>query len=249
MEGADTLRKLDDMYMSFKGIVGDDIGARLTAMPIRQQTAIRGKKETLPGRDGFLLVPEGYQEITIKVDLAVDDNENMPDVRRWLSGSGELIFGDYPDYAFDAMILTPIPRSSIAKRLEGAKFTVTFTAQPFMHLVQERPIVLTGGKIFRGQGDVNAMPLIAVEGSGEQTLTVNSRSMLLTLTAGVPLYIDCDAGTAYTMDGETLEYAGDCVHVLDDWFELYPEEGEKNIVSFTSGITRVTITPRWRFFT
>ena len=236
--------------MSFKGVRNDDMGAQLIGMPIRQETAIRGDKQTLPGRDGFLLIPTGYQEITVKQDIAVPDSDDLAAVKRWLTGAGDLVFGDFPQYAYEASIITASALSSMSKRLTGQKFTVTFTCQPFLHLVKEKVIELTTGKVFNGQGDVNSMPLIKVEGSGAQTLIVNGRSMDLTLTSGTPLYIDNDAGTAYIMNGNSLVFAGDQLTVDDDWFELFPKSRDTadwNNVNFTSGITKVTITPRWRW--
>ena len=232
--------------MRFKGVRNDSVGAKIVGMPIRQATALRGEKEILPGRDGFLLIPTGYQEITIKQTLAVENN-NLAQVKSWLSGSGDLIFGDDPTHAYEAMVMTPTALSSVTKRLTGQKFTVTFTCQPFMHLVNESQIVMTSGSVFVGQGDVKSMPLVKVEGSGTHTLTVNGRSMTLALTSGAPLYIDCDAGLAYTMSSNTRTFAGDKVNILNDWFELNPS-GSNNSVSFPSGITSVTLTPRWRFF-
>ena len=243
------MKRLTDMYMSFRGIRNDSVGAQLVSMPTRQATALRGEKEVLPGRDGFLLIPTGYQEITIKVTLVVPDNADLAAVKSWLSGTGELIFGDFPEYAYEATVMTPTALSSATKRLAGQKFTVTFTCQPFMHLVSESQIILTSGSVFRGQGDVNSMPLVKVEGSGTHTLTINGRGIDVTLTSGTALYLDCDAGLSYTLSGSSMVFAGQNVTVRDDWFELYPaSSSSSNIVSFPSGITRVTLTPRWRFF-
>lgn len=244
------MKRITDMFMSFKGVRNDDVGAQLIGMPTRQETALRGTKQILPGRDGFLLVPNGYQEITIKQDIAVPDSDAMADVKKWLTGSGDLVFGDFPEYAYEALIMTPLAMSSMSKRLTGQKFTVTFTCQPFLHLVKEKAIELTTGKVFNGQGDVNSKPLVKVEGNGSQTLIVNGRSMYLTLTTGTPLYIDCDAGTAYTISDSSYVFAGSLVMVVDDWFELYPKSrkvADWNNVNFTSGITKVTLTPRWRW--
>ena len=128
------MQRITDMFMRFKGVRNDDVGARLVAMPVRQQTAIRGSKQTLPGRDGFLLLSTGYQEITVKQDLIVPESADMAAVKNWLSGSGELIFGDFPNYAYDAMVITPLSLSSPSARLTGQRISVTFTCQPFMHI-------------------------------------------------------------------------------------------------------------------
>ena len=289
------MRRIGDMFLCFKGIYNDEVGVRLLSQPIRQLTAVRAKKQNLPGRDGFISVPEGWQEITVRVDVAVPDSADLPEAKRWLTGAGELVFGDDPTRVYDAVILSPVPLQAITKRLDGQKCTVVFTCQPFMRQADETPIELTSGSVFPGKGDASSMPLITVEGSGEQDLIVNGRRMRLTLTQGTPLCIDCDAGTAYTLKSDdaydptatyavgntctydgTLyrcvvaietpeawtyghwirepydkEFAGDCVSVIDDWFELNPasrDVADYNNVNFTSGITKVTIQPRWRYF-
>jgi phage-related protein len=295
MEGGEPVRRISDMYMRFKGISNDDVGVRLLSPPIRQVTAVRAKKQNLPGRDGYITTPDGWQEVTVRIDVAVPDRDDLPAAKRWLTGSGELVFGDDPARVMDAAVLSPLPLQAIARRLEGQKCTVVFTCQPFLRQLNEAPIVLTSGSVFNGQGDVRAFPLICVEGDGEQDLIVNGRRMTLALTDGVPLYIDCDAGTAYvlkddapydatrtyevgdtcTHDGDLYrcvqeiatpeawtyshwirelydkDFAGDRVSVLDDWFELNPaseDVADHNNVNFTSGIDKVTITPRWRYY-
>lgn len=244
------MKRIQDMFMSFKDIRNDEVGAQLIGMPIRQESAVRGSKQTIPGRDGFLLIPNGWQEITVKQDLFVPASDSLEEVKSWLTGSGDLVFGDNPEYAYEASIITPIALSSISKRLEGVKFTVTFTCQPFLHQIREKTIELTSGSVFNGYGNINSLPLIKVEGSGTSTLIVNERSMILELVSGLPLYLDCDAGTAYTLSGDEMVFAGEQVTVLDDWFELRPRSRvvtDWNNVNFTSGISRVTLTPRWRW--
>ena len=244
------MKRINDMFMRFKGIPNYAVGAKLIGMPTRQISVQRGSKETIPGRDGYLFVSSGYQEITVKQDIAVTDNLYLGQVKSWLSGSGDLVFGDFPDYAYEAQVISAPSMQSISKRLQGQKITVTFTCQPFMHLVLEEQIVLTQGKVFNGLGDVNSMPLVKVEGSGSGTLIINNKTMNLTLVDGTPLYIDCDAATAYTMNGSTVEYAGNDIVLVDDWYELYPastDVSEWNNINFNDAITKVTITPRWRF--
>ena len=235
------------MFMSFRGIRNDSVGAQLVSMPTRQTTALRGEKEILPGRDGFLLVTTGYQEITVKVTLAVPNNADLAAVKSWLSGTGDLVFGDFPEYAYEATVMTPTAMSSATKHLSGQKFTVTFTCQPFMHLVSEPKITLTSGGIFAGQGDVNTLPLVEVLGSGARTLSINGYSITLELTTNQPMYVDCDAGFAYILSNGSMQPVGNSISIVNDWFELRPK-GSNNLVSFPSGITKVTITPRWRFF-
>lgn len=244
------MRRIDDMYVKFRGVRSDDVGALPIGMPQLQVSAVRADKTTIPGRDGFLTVAQGYSEISVRVDFAVPDAYDLPAVKKWLTGSGELEFGDNEGYAYEATVLTASSLTSLTKRMDGKKISVTFTCQPFLHKVKEAQIELTQADLFNGQGDLDSMPLLKVEGSGTGTLIVNGRSMTLVLTSGTPLYIDCDAGTAYVISDGSAVFAGGSVSVDDDWFVLHPKAGSTddwNYVSFSQEITKVTITPRWRF--
>lgn len=245
------MRKLNNFFVSFAGKTNIEMHAELTDMPIRQHPVLNGEKKEL-ANGGFAFWTNGkYKSITVKQGFAVPDNDYLPGVLNWLRGSGELIFGDDPTHAYDAMILTPASRKSPSKRLEGQEFEITFTCQPLKHLVNEQPIVLTSGSVFNGQGHENTMPLLKVEGSGSCTITINGRAMQVSLTSGTPLYIDSEFGTAYTMTNGVYDYSGGDVMLLADWPELLPyaatSDGYNN-VNFTSGITKLTITPRWRWF-
>lgn len=239
------MKRLEPFHFWYRGIDSSDMGVLCTGMPTRQQPPPNGERIKLPGRNGFEWREDGgYDAITIKLPVAIPNNADLGDACAWLSGAGELVFSDEPELAYDAMILTAYNLESQFKRLEGRKATITWTAQPFKHLLQEQPIALTSGAVFAGQGHEEALPLLMVCGDGRQTLTINQRDLLLELTDGVPLYIDCDAGTAYTVDDGRYLFAGERVSVLDDWCALLP--GENN-VNFTSGVSELVITPRWRF--
>lgn len=242
-------RLAERLTFDFAGKNSEDMGVRLLSQPTIEQPVMRGTKNTLPGRHGFMYTADGgYGEIKVKVDLAVPDpDEYLADALNWLRGSGDLVFSNDEDYAYEASVITAFNRTPITKRLDGQKMTVTFTCQPFRHLVREKPIVLTEAKIFKGQGHVASLPLLKVEGSGSESLMVNDQTMLLTLNSGTPLFIDCDAGTAYAEGESDLVFAGGQVTLVDDWFQLRPQGKTQNAVNFTSGISQVTIYPRWRW--
>lgn len=258
------MKRIENMSMSFHGIRNDEVGAKLIGMPIRQSAAISGEKLTIPGRSGFLFAPSGYGPITIKQDLMVEDSGDLPNAVQWLSGSGKLIFGDDPDFYYDAMVLTPISLQSIMKRLTGQKLSVTFTCQPFRYEVHEFGGFQVSAQLksansrtytgtFRGYGHVNSDPLVALTASAAGTvrLTVNDRMMIVTASANQTIYIDCDAGTAYTESGGDIAFAGGSIAVEDDWYELNPGSlstaNSVTIVSSANMTVTLKITPRWRY--
>lgn len=245
------MQRIMDFSVTFAGVNSNDVGAVAISQPIRQHPVLNGSPEDAVGRDGFLSKAKHYKYITCKQDFAIPNAEDIPEVLNWLRGSGDLIFSDEPDYAYEAMLLTVPSRQALAKHLDGQKLTVTWTCQPFRHEVREKQIILERSSVFCGRGHVNAFPLLCVEGSGTQSLIVNGRTFLLTLESGTPLYIDCDAKVVFIkLANGLLEFAGQRVTLTDAWPELRPKTkvaSEYNNIAFTSGIRKLTITPRWRW--
>lgn len=244
------MKAISKPWFEFKGVRNTEIGVLMVNMPIRQQPVIQGDKTTIKGRDGFLFVPSNsYGSITISQDIVVPDAHNLPRVLAWLNGRGDLSFFDSAGYAYDAMILTAFKRQNVAKRLEGEKMTIQWTCQPFKHAVNDADISFTSNGAFSGMGDVSAKPIIKVEGNGSAELGINGNVFTLSLVSGEPLYLDCDAGVAYVIDDGVRYFAGNNVSINDgsDWYELNPK-GYVNRISSMSGISKVTITPRWRWF-
>lgn len=130
------------------------------------------------------------------------------------------------------------------KHLTGEKWSVTFTCQPFRYRTGDADITCTGTKTVTGNGNIYSMPIVKVEGNGTGTVKVNDDEITVTVQTGKPLYLDCDAGLAYTIENGNKVFAGTSVSVADDWFRLLPTT---NTVIVSSGLT-ATITPRWRFY-
>ena len=254
------MNRLSAPYFTWKGSTSTSKGVYMITMPTRGAAVLNGQKANNLGRDGFTFYSEGgYGAVTIKCDVFVPRAQDLDAALAWLNGSGQLIFSDDPNYYWDAMIITSFSRTSPFKRLEGQKMTVTWTAQPFRYLVSENQIVKTASGYMTGQGHVPSRPLLKVEGSSSAaspaTLSItDSRHQTdefqLVLASGTPLYLDCDAKAAYTLSGSTKIYAGNRVAIAagSDWFELAPAGSQNNItISMSGGITKVTVTPRWRF--
>lgn len=242
------MKKLNEFWVEFNGIKSSDIGALMVKMPTRNHPVIQYDQVDIKGRDGKLFVTNGnYGTITTKVDLVVPKNADLPRVLNWLKGRGNLRFSDSPDYYYDAYVATSFARSSPVQRLEGQKMTVTFTCQPFRMAVNEQTINQST-KTFYGQGDMESMPLVAVTGSGNVDLMINSETILLSgITSSHTIYLDCDAGLAYTINGGSKEFAGQYVTVVNDWFRLKPS-GQWNEIGWSGTINQLIIKPRWRWF-
>lgn len=87
------MQKLPSPWFEFNGVKNTEVGALMVSMPTRQHPALRGKKLTIAGRDGYIYQTDGtYGEITVKQDIVVPRIEDYARVMKWLSGYGHLIF-------------------------------------------------------------------------------------------------------------------------------------------------------------
>lgn len=244
------MQRLTNMYFTFAGKRSDQMGIKLTDLPKRQAPALDVTKKKLPKRHGFEAKYDGsYDGIRVTQEIFIPSNSNINSVKNWLRGTGDLVFSDDPDYAYDAIIMSAYEFGYVARHLEGQKARIIWECQPWRHEVNEQQIILTSGSVFNGHGHENASPIIKVEGSGNGILMVNGNAVELTLTYGVPIYLDCDIGKSFVETNNIIEFAGSMVRMSDDWPELRPHADSSsgyNNVNWTGGITRVTFTPRWR---
>lgn len=115
--------------------------------------------------------------------------------------------------------------------------TVTFRCRPEKFLIAgniELP-VSTGGTVFNPTA-YSSKPLIHITGSGSGTLTVNGTTMSFT---GITDYLnlDCESQNCYRLPNENKN------SLMTGSYPVL-KSGD-NGVSFTGGITSVTITPKW----
>lgn len=123
------------------------------------------------------------------------------------------------------------------RRTFAGKFDVTFRCRPERFLITGNiPVdVATGGTIFNPTG-FDSKPLIHITGSGSGTLTVAGVTMAFTGLTDY-LNIDCDRMDVYRLPSENKN------SLMTGNFPVL-KSGD-NIISFTGGITGVTITPKW----
>lgn len=118
---------------------------------------------------------------------------------------------------------------------KGGRAKIEFMCRPERWLKSgEVPIVLSGAETIYNPTDRTAKPLITVSGNGSGTLTVGDYTVSLTDCNGITL--DSEEEDAYrgstNMNGSI---SGD--------FPLF--ESGASAVSWTGGVTGVTIIPRW----
>lgn len=234
-------------YFIFRGIDSRGIGVVVEDMfdvhrPKRNVQTIQ-----VPGRDGRLMQDDGtYDTYTIsgKVNCF---GAPLSDVYAWLSGSGDLILGDEPTRSIRASATAQIKNTRF--RCDGCydSLQVSFDCQPFRYHVEQtegvNDIILTSSPFtVTNPGTHKSAPRLTIEGTGDAVLTIGTQILEVTDLAG-GVIVDTELCECFDLTETALR--NDRVTLMDDSFPvLHPGA---NIISWTGdGVTKITITPRWR---
>ena len=234
-------------YFIFRGIDSRDIGVVVEDMfdvhrPKRNVQTIQ-----VPGRDGRLTQDDGtYDTYTISGKINCF-GAPLSDVYAWLSGSGDLILGDEPTRSIHASASAQIKNTRF--RCDGCydSLQVSFDCQPFRYHVEQtegaNDIILTSSPAtVSNPGTHKSAPRLTIEGTGDAVLTIGTQILEATDLAG-GVIVDTELCECFDLTETALR--NDRVTLMDDKFPvLHPGA---NIISWTGdGVTKITITPRWR---
>ena len=102
----------------------------------------------------------------------------------------------------------------------------------------QRPIELSAAGTLHNPTGHTALPLLTIRGSGAATLTDGTRTLTLTVTDG--MRIDCQEEEAWLESGGVITNLNGAVS------GSFPRLGRGDTtISWTGGITGVTLIPRW----
>lgn len=234
-------------YLIFRGVSTESLdGAYISLMPSHKKASMRSAEYYVKGRDGALHVDEGYAnfDLTVRLVLVNGSATARQIVNAWADGTGKLISSDNPSLAYMASVKSEVRWKRVLgnKRGQGENgyfdtAEITFNCQPFMYEAVDSVIDLTESGVLVNPGSADAYPLICVEGSGTvefdfagYPITINN------METGVPVYIDCENGYVYNPSGATTMTG-----------EIPKLDLGSNAITFTQGVTKMTVTPHWRW--
>jgi phage-related protein len=209
-------------------------------MPSHKKAAMRSTEYYVKGRDGALHVDEGYENFDIVATLVLLNagiNSRL-EVNAWADGTGKLILSDDLTHAYMASVKDEVQWTRV--KANGGFYDsaeITFNCQPFLYEAVDSMIeFVTTGSIIN-PGSAEAFPLIKVEGAGDASFSVNGNEIsIASMTANVPVYIDCANGYVYTDSGATSMTG-----------EIPVLTFGTNTITFGSNVTKITLTPHWRW--
>lgn len=218
----------------WNGKTAEQMGLKIISLPPIQLSTERVDEKEVEGRDGTLTITNGYtsDEKTVEADYIGD---KPFEIANWLQGSGKVIFGNMEDRYYKARINNVVPLSQVLENYLY-NFPIKFKCQPFGYLLEgDYPIEITkSGTVLYNPGTYKSLPLITIYGAGVGILTINSINYTITNINGS---ITLDSEILEALDGRGGDFES------DDFPELNTGE---NIISWSGGITKVIIIPRWR---
>lgn len=236
------MKRLTEAWFEFDGVKSSDRGVILRAMPRRPIPAERGEAVSVPGRSGFLWIGEGAFE-TIKISVECESTTGYrPDAAAaWLKGrTGLLRFSDEPDRAYRARCIAAFARESKFLSFDTQVFKAEFDCQPYRY-AYPAPAAVTlseSGATVANEGTVDSLPRVTIMATGEGSVTVNGYEVAFSSGSVI---IDSELEDCFEADGATL--ANHRVTML-----RFPRlKSGANLVSWTGGVTGVTIEKRSRY--
>ena len=204
---------------------------------------------SIPGRSGDVLWDNGqYKNIRIPYNCAIfpDDTQTLREavdaavMLLHRSGSYERLEDTYnPDYFRQARIYGEISAESIME--QAGKFTLTFDMKPQRFFKSGEYPVTFGehGSLYNATGRT-ALPLIRVYGNGAGSVTVGEITVQIS-SMDQHLVLDCDTQNAYNEMENTVNNWNSKISA-PVFPQLHPGE---NPISWTGGVERLEIIPRW----
>ncbi|HOE01425.1 MAG TPA: hypothetical protein PKI64_10290 [Kiritimatiellia bacterium] len=226
--------------ITFKGTTASSKSVTVLKYPEIVKPTLRVETVKVPGRDGELTLSgmPSYEAMVLECECMVPSVDKISAAAAWLTGRGDLVLGNDPDYAYDAQVIDEIRFEKILRGHAHRRFTVPFLCQPLKKKATTEPnIELTAPGMVVNIGHVPSRPLIKIEGSGNVVLAVGAYSLSIT-DINTSILIDSDLGMA------TNGTVNESYKVSGEWPLLVVGN---NAVGWTGTVSKVTITPRWRY--
>ena len=238
-------------YFIYNGISSKDMGVRITSKNIFSAPKYDLTFQAIPGRDGDLISPNGrfpnvlvsytcfipaksIAELATKVTAVKGWLYTEPDRYHALSDSYDV------DFFRKAVFNNKLDISDELNRI--GVFTVNFTCHPmrFSNAGTKKSAHTATSFYLTNPYKFSSKPYIKITGSGSGTLTIQSTSTNKTWNFNsISGYIECDSELMNFYKATELKNST----VIGEGFPLLAPG--KNTFTFSGGITKVEVIPRW----
>lgn len=197
---------------------------------------------TIPGRTGELTQVEGeniYEGYIQTAQITVDGIANVPAAEAWLTGEGYVTFDTQSSLRQKARIINAITFEKVSRNLDLWQGDVQFYCEPIKRALTDTGIEVTSsGTALTNPGTLPAFPLIEITGSGAVSISIGGKTLVIPACVS-GWKVDCENQWILDSNG---------VPQFDAWQGEFPQIPAGNsTVLFTGSITKLTITPHWRY--
>lgn len=222
-------------YFIFKDKSTIDLDIIVNKLPDIESPEEEGEYIKVPGRDGYLFQSDGcYSELNKKVETTLRNLEKVNKIKSWLTGEGKLILSSEPDVFYKARIKEKL---NIKRSKSVWEADINFICKSFgyIHSGQDMITLETETELYN-QGTYKSQPIITVYGTGDITLTVNSKNVILT-----------NITDHITLNSEIEEAYRDLLNMNNSMLGEFTEfETGTNEISWAGNVTKIEVTPNWR---
>ncbi len=197
---------------------------------------------TVPGRNGNLKYDENtYEDITLAVECGIigDVYSKIDEIKAWLLGSGEnkLSFSFQGDKYFLAQVVNSIDFEVSLRKI--GKFIIVFNCRPFKYAINNDPVAITSsGTNLINIGTLMSEPIIEVFGSGDILFQVNEQEVTL---SGISRKITLNSALEDAYDNMLQNQNS---KMMGEFPKL---QVGNNFISWIGNVTKIVITPNWRW--
>jgi len=226
-------------YIKFRDYTNQQWGVVITTMPNSPTPLERGERVTIPGRNGSIWRSEhAYDDITLTPSLWVPPKRvsQLPNIKAWLSGSGNLELSPGSSTFYRARVSETIEFAPMDFDA-GYQGIVVFECFPFRYFKSAPAITVTSRpSTVSNPGQVFSEPLLRIVGSGDVEISIGAQVFELYELSG-SRYVDSESQECYTTDGLKNHLMAGAFPVLSP--------GD-NLITWDGTISSIEIQPRWR---
>lgn len=253
-----TLSDID--WFEWNGVKCTEYGMHVLRQPSFVRAVERTESITIPGKSGSITRLEGediYDDISMACTCVIDDPyetvgemqiSRIEKICGWLRGYGKVKFAYDPNGYYEARVSNQISFDKIVAGHPHRSFLVQFQCKPFKRLdsgdiavtVSSSPYTLSN------KGNIPSQPLLKVYGTSEGTIMCGRSTMIVTDFSNINyIMLECEAKKAYTgsrgLADDPLRLLG--TRVTGEWMTI---PTGNSFLTFSGGISKIEITPRWR---
>ena len=229
-------------YIILNGVNSNTItGLLISTLPPITKPKQRTQIEEIDGRDGDIVTKLGYSAYDKEFEIGLYGNFDINEVISYFNSEGTVVFSNENDKYYNYQILDQI---DYEKLIRFKTATIKMHMQPFKYPVQEQTITLSGETTVQNAGNIYAMPVLNISGSGNIEINLNEQQIFEVDLGEDATNITIDTNQMEAYNPNTTELMNR--KVTGD-YSLFKIRSGNNTVEITGTVTSATISnyTRW----